>query len=132
MSLGRIVTADQALLNLQLHPRIAFPDLFTGDAQREKLLATLPDLVCFEDNRYQGVISLIDWDHRLPTTAPILRVFGFYDVESLVLGTKAISSRRARIEAADKFPEFNVPDFAGMPARCNAWAIAIKAPLPSG
>src|SRR5690606_548058 len=61
-------------------------------------------------------LCVIDWDHRLPSRALALRIFGYYSAEALAGGQEAFDDRLEEIGGRDRFPEFDVPDFDGLPA----------------
>jgi hypothetical protein len=76
------------LEQLLVHPRIRFQ----GIAQRDKVVAlaqSLPEFPSFRGQQVAGVATICDWDHKLPSQEPLL---------------------------ADRFPEFDVPDFDGIVA----------------
>jgi hypothetical protein len=108
--------ADQILTGLRRHPRIAFQKLVAGEEQEARLRDSLPPFVPFGDNRYAGFLPVLDWDHRLPSKTVLLRVYGYYSQASLSAGTMELKTRTARIEAQDKFPEFDITDYAGISA----------------
>ncbi len=79
------------------------------------MLAGLPALVPFR-NGYAGALAVIDWDHVLPSKVLLVRVLAYYDEERLAEGEDAFAERLAAIQLRDRFPEFDVPDFAGIDA----------------
>lgn len=101
--------------SLRLHPRVAYQGRFASAADRERLAASVPPLVPFK-RRYHGVIAVVDWDHRLPSRALTLRIYAYYDAHTLAAGEEAFDDRLEDIGARDRFPEFDVPDFAELPA----------------
>jgi hypothetical protein len=62
------------------------------------------------------MIALLDWDHRLPSKALTLRLHVVYDAESRDRFEQALELRKQEITSRDKFPEFDVPDYAGLPS----------------
>ena len=100
---------------VRLHPRVAYQSLFTGADAAASLAATLPALVAFRSS-YVGAITVIDWEHRLPSTQLVLRVLGYYSHETLDAGQEAFDDRLEHIAERDRYPEFDVPDFDGLPA----------------
>jgi hypothetical protein len=60
---------------------------------------------------YAGAIGVVDWDHRLPSEALILRIFAYYSARTLAAGREAFDDRLEVIGKRDRFPEFDVPDF---------------------
>lgn len=101
---------------LLLHPRVSAQSLWNGPDEAARLAANLPPLVPFRDGHYVGAHWLIDWDHRLPSRAAVLRLFAYYTEARQKKAAAAIEDRRAEIGRADLFPEFDVPDFVGIPA----------------
>jgi hypothetical protein len=65
---------------------------------------------------YVGAINVVDWDHRLPSRALVLRIFAYYRPETLATGQEAFDDRLEEIGRRDRFPEFDVPDFDNMVA----------------
>ena len=82
-----------------------------GDARRRRAAA----LQRFRHD-YDGAISIVDWDHRLPSQNLILRVYGYYSDDTLEAGYEAFDDRLEQIAERDKYPEFDVPDFDGLAA----------------
>jgi hypothetical protein len=100
---------------LELHPRVAQQGLASDDARVEKLARSLPGLVPFV-GRFTSFLTVLDWDHRLPSRALLLRIFAYYNEGSAERGRRAFMDRKASIAARDRFPEFDVPDFDELPA----------------
>jgi hypothetical protein len=103
------------------HPRVEYQALLGESRAGEALATSLPPLVPFSrpgarSQRFRGAITIIDWDHRLPSRELILRVYGYYTKASLAAGVEAYEDRRELIAARDQFPEFDVPDFANLVA----------------
>lgn len=109
------LTPQMILGALRLHPRIAYQGLFGDAASRSRIAATLPTLVPFK-SRYHGAIAVLDWDHRLPSKSFALRIYAYYEPDSLAAGEEAFDDRLEEIGTRDRFPEFDVPDFADLPA----------------
>jgi hypothetical protein len=101
---------------LKLHPRVAYQGTFGDAAIRARIAATLPQLLPFPGRAYAGVLSVVDWDHRLPSRQLALRIYAFYDGLTLAAGQEAFDDRLEEIGAKDRYPEFDVPDFADLPA----------------
>lgn len=80
-----------------------------------RIAGALPPLHRFRQD-YFGAISVIDWDHRLPSQNLILRVYGYYSEDTLESGLEAFEGRLDMIAERDKYPEFDVPDFDGIVA----------------
>lgn len=99
---------------LHVHPRLRFQGL----DRKERITAlgqAVPDLVAFRGRRAHGLIALLDWDHRLPSTEVLLRVHLCYEPRTLTQAQRALDARHRRILALDRFPEFDVPDYVGLP-----------------
>jgi hypothetical protein len=109
------LTPQMLLGAMRLHPRIAYQGLFADAGTRSRLSVTMPTLVPFKGS-YHGAITVIDWDHRLPSRIFALRVYAYYDAASLAAGEEAYDDRLEEIGSKDRFPEFDVPDFADLPA----------------
>jgi hypothetical protein len=109
------VTVAAVARELRLHPRVAYQGIVGEPAARAALLERLPALVPFRAP-YHGAIAVIDWDHRLPSQQLALRVYAYYDEETLAAGQEAFDDRLEDIGRRDRFPEFDVPDFADLPA----------------
>jgi hypothetical protein len=101
---------------LRRHPRVVFQKLFENGEHREQLSATLPKFVPFRGSGYAAVLWVMDWDHRLPSKELMLRLYAYYSPESRALGQRAFEEREKLIAREDLFPEFDVPDFGGLPA----------------
>jgi hypothetical protein len=98
------------------HPRVLHQRLLRNGRDAERFAAVLPSVVPFKDNEYRGFIPILDWDHRLPSRELVLRVHAYYTEESLEVGWADQQARAAEIERLDKYPEFDVPDFADLVA----------------
>jgi hypothetical protein len=100
---------------VHLHPRVAQQGN-TPEAVRQVLGSALPKVVPFRDRAVDSVVALLDWDHRLPSKALTLRLHVLYEATARERFTQALEHRRGEIAAKDKYPEFDVPDFAGLPS----------------
>ncbi len=100
---------------LLIHPRVAQQGI-----SRERATAVLdeaqPRVLPFRDRSLHGVMGVLDWDHRLPSKALVLRLHAFYDGPAQHRFQQALDRRKEEIAARDLFPEFDVPDFSGLPA----------------
>jgi hypothetical protein len=99
---------------LRRHPRVAHQNLFDDEAARDRLAAPLPGFVPFKGKPYVAGLWLLDWDHRLPSRDLVLRVYAYYTEDSKELGLRSLAERDAQIAREDLFPEFDVPDYAGL------------------
>jgi len=103
--LRRLVAAD-----LRRHPRVAYQGLFGDPDAAHQLATSLPPMPPFRQ-AYAGALSVVDWDHRLPSRALVLRIFAYYGADTLAAGQEAFDDRLEEIGRRDRFPEFDVPDF---------------------
>ena len=101
---------------MRVHPRLAQQGLFEGAEARVQIAATIPPLVPFGEADYAGALWVIDWDHRLPSRHAALRLYAYYTAERRRELEDAVAAREKEIAAEDLFPEFDVSDFAGLPA----------------
>jgi hypothetical protein len=101
---------------LLVHPRIAQQAAWAASADGAALAAELPPLVPFGSAEYAGADWILDWDHRLPSQHAILRLSAYYTDERRREARATRERRRGEIVAGDLFPEFDVPDFAGLAA----------------
>ena len=107
---------DELRRELRRHPRVVYQNLFEGSEQRERLVASLPSFLPFRGASYAAVLWVMDWDHRLPSKELLLRLYAYYSPEARASGQRGFEERQVQIAREDLFPEFDVPDFAGLPA----------------
>jgi hypothetical protein len=100
--------------HLIVHPRLAQQASWAAAADGPRLAAELPPLVPFGDAEYAGGEWILDWDHRLPSQHAVLRLSAFYSDARRREAVAAREQRREAITRGDLFPEFDVPDFAGL------------------
>jgi hypothetical protein len=100
---------------IRLHPRVAYQGLLSEEGAATRVAAALPALSRFRHD-YAGAISIVDWDHRLPSQNLVLRIYGYYGEDTLEAGYEAFDDRLEHIAERDKYPEFDVPDFDGLAA----------------
>ena len=100
---------------LLIHPRIIHQHNLRPEALRT-LSQALPELPPFRNRRIEGVRAVLDWDHRLPSKSLTLRLHMCYTATSLRAVDSTLDERRAEIRARDLYPEFDVPDYLGLPA----------------
>ena len=81
---------------------------------RDALGAALKKIRTFRDRAVHAAIALVDWDHRLPSKALVARLHLCYDALAQERFEQAYQCRLADIEARNRFPEFDVPDFSGL------------------
>jgi hypothetical protein len=77
---------------------------------------------------YAGALSILDWDHRLPSQILALRIYAYYTTEAMAAGEEAFDDRLEEIGLRDRYPEFDVPDFEQLVAD-EAYEIELS---PSG
>ena len=100
---------------LSVHPRVLQQSI-TQDKAQAALDAALPRVQAFRDHAVHSTVAVLDWDHRLPSKQLTMRLHLFYDQAARTRFDQAIERRREEIVQRDLFPEFDVPDFAGLPA----------------
>ncbi len=112
----RTSQAEMVIRTLRRHPRTVYQDMIGDDAKLDKLRRTVPYVVPFPENELHDIITVLDWDHRLPSQTAVLHIYAYYSAKSHKAGEAAFAARKREIEERDKFPEFDVPDFANLPA----------------
>lgn len=98
------------------HPRLVAQRLAGDSSDWARAADALPPIAPFSPNRYHSVAWMLDWDHRLPSRSVVLRLYAFYSEERARSAAAALDERMAEIAAEDLYPEFDVPDFSGLPA----------------
>jgi hypothetical protein len=101
--------------DLHLHPRVLQQGL-TEKKVREIFSAARAQLVPFRGHQTHAAIGLMDWDHRIPSKIFTLRIHVCYTQEARARFLQALDRRLEEIAGRDLFPEFDVPDYAGLPA----------------
>ena len=101
--------------DIRRHPRVAYQGLIADRDAARAIAEALPPLTP-RSGEYHGAIAVVDWDHRLPSSVLVLRIHGYYSPASLEAGEEAYDDRLELIGARDRFPEFDVPDFANLVA----------------
>jgi hypothetical protein len=99
---------------LFVHPRISYQNL-DGAEQIRALAQSLPEFVPFRGRTAAGVVAILDWDHRLPSRSLVLRLHLCYSAASEAHIRQLMAVRTEQLQARDLFPEFDVPDYAGLP-----------------
>jgi hypothetical protein len=92
------------------------------------LTTALPKLVPFRTQAVHSTVALLDWDHRLPSRALTLRLHVLYEAAGRDRFQQAFERRREEIAARNRFPEFDVPDFGGLPSD-EAYDVELSAQL---
>jgi len=113
---ARARQAEQIVGDLRRHPRIVFQRIAAEGAHVEALRASLPLIVPFGGETFHGMMPILDWDHRLPSKVTVLRLNAYYSETTLRAGEAEFAARSEQIAERDKYPEFDVPDFAGLTA----------------
>jgi hypothetical protein len=105
-------------LILIVHPKVEMQNV--GEDEVRRLCdAALPRLVPFRGQFVHAVVALLDWDHRLPSRALTLRLHVLYDAAARERFDQAFQRRFGEIRDRNVYPEFDVPDLAGLPADEN-------------
>jgi hypothetical protein len=107
---------DLLRAELRVHPRLVQQGLFTQAEMSPRIAAALPPLVPFGDADYKGALWMVDWDHRIPSRQAVLRLYTYYTAARQRDLEEAHEARVREIATEDLFPEFDVSDFAGLPA----------------
>ncbi len=104
------------LQRLKVHTRVAQQGLGPTPDVRKKLAASLPDILAFGDRRYAAAHVVLDWDHRLPSEALLLRLYLSYTDREAADVENALKARDREIDAGNLYPEFDVPDYGEIDA----------------
>lgn len=107
---------DRLVADLRRHPRVAYQNFCGSDVERRALAQASPALVPFRGKPFANCLWVLDWDHRLPSKGLVLRMYGYYTTAAYDEGVRAFDERTAQIGREDLFPEFDVPDYAGLRA----------------
>jgi hypothetical protein len=107
---------DVLRAEMRVHPRLVQQHLFAGPEEGMRIAAALPPLVAFGEAAYSGGVWIVDWDHRLPSRQLVLRLYAHYNDERRQEFDAAYASRQEDMKREDLFPEFDVSDFASLPA----------------
>lgn len=103
------------MTELQVHPRVGQQGI-AGDTVKAVFEEALPRLKPFQERSVHSVVGVLDWDHRLPSKQLTMRLHVLYDDAARGRFDQALTRRKEEIAARDLYPEFDVPDFAGLPA----------------
>jgi hypothetical protein len=102
--------------SLVQHPRVEYQGIFHTQEQLNELRGNLPFFLPFRDATYVGLIPVFDWDHRLPSQQVIFRLYAYYSMATLTAGQAEFNARLEQIQHQDRFPEFDIQDFAELTA----------------
>lgn len=102
--------------NMIAHPRVLHQRLLRNGKDAERIVSVLPQLIPFKEHSYHDFVPILDWDHRLPSKDLMLRLYAYYSAESAAVGRADQEARAAEIARLDKYPEFDIPDFADLVA----------------
>ncbi len=100
---------------LRHHPRVAYQGLLRDAVAPPRLADAMPTFVPFS-GEYRAMVGILDWDHRLPSRALVLRLYAYCSTAAISDGERALEERLVGIAHKDRFPEFDVPDFEGLAA----------------
>lgn len=114
-SAGRQLDVDRVREALQhelkVHVRIQDQGHAPDTDARRRLAQVLPDLSAFGDHTFHTVRAVLDWDHQIPSQYVILRILCCYDAATRDRIDARLAARDKDIEAANLYPEFDVPDY---------------------
>jgi hypothetical protein len=97
--------------HLKVHVRIRDQGHAPDDAARKELAAMIPDLVAFDDERFESVRVLLDWDHQIPSQFILMRIIACYDAKTRSRVDAMLDERDDEIGEMNLYPEFDVPDY---------------------
>jgi hypothetical protein len=101
---------------LRRHPRVVYQKAFDDPESCQRLASALPNFLPFRGEGYAAALWVLDWDHRLPSRELVMRLYAYYTNDGRGMGLRSFDERAAQIAREDLFPEFDVPDFAGLSA----------------
>jgi hypothetical protein len=99
---------------LRIHTRCRQQGM-TEERVREILASSLSQVLPFDGRQVAGCIAVLDWDHRLPSKVLVIRLHVCYEEPDLDQCRRELERRDRQIAERDFFPEFDVPDYAGLP-----------------
>lgn len=111
------------LEELKVHPRIGGQGNAPTAEQLKRLAEGLPDLTAFAEHDFIGVRAILDWDHQIPSTFGLLRIFCCYDERALQRVDAVIADRDEDIAETNLYPEFDLPDYGEIEASENYVAL---------
>jgi hypothetical protein len=100
---------------LSVHPRVV-QQAITQEKSQAAFDEALGRVQPFREHAVHSMVAVLDWDHRLPSKQLTMRLHVLYDAEARKRFDESLDRRREEITARDLYPEFDVPDFAGLPA----------------
>ncbi len=101
---------------LKVHPRVAQQGLAPTPEQRQRLAASLPNIVAFGDRHYAAVHVILDWDHQLPSQVMLLRFYLSYTDREAAEIDVSVRAVDREIDSGNLYPEFDVPDYGEIDA----------------
>lgn len=104
------------LQRLKVHTRVAQQGLGPTPDVRKQLATSLPEILAFGDRRYAAAHVVLDWDHRLPSEAMLLRLYLSYTDREAADVENALKARDREIDSGNLYPEFDVPDYGEIDA----------------
>jgi hypothetical protein len=102
---------DAVQNHLKVHVRIRDQGHAPDDEARQRLAKKIPDLVAFDDKRFESVRVLLDWDHQIPSQFILMRILACYDAKTSKRVESMLDERDEEIGEMNLYPEFDVPDY---------------------
>lgn len=99
---------------MEVHPRLSDQGMAPDDDARRHIAEQIPDLLAFGDSAFSHARVILDWDHRIPTQAMVLRVLASYNEDARDRLDEELETRRKKISDDNLYPEFDLPDFVGL------------------
>lgn len=97
--------------HLKVHVRVRDQGFDLDEQARARLAESMPDLVAFNDKRFESVQAILDWDHQLPSQFILLRILACYDAKTRERVGAVLEDRDEEIGETNLYPEFDVPDY---------------------
>lgn len=101
--------------DLRRHPRVIQQGFWGDAAAAKRLIDDLPAFPKWKQS-YAGLMAILDWDHRLPSRSITLRLNAYYSKQAHARAENEYVERCDAIAARNLYPEFDVADFAELPA----------------
>jgi hypothetical protein len=116
VGMAQLDLREELKRDLRRHPRVEMQGLLEAMVDRAKIAQALPIFAPFKGKTYKAVLWVADWDHRLPSQNIIMRLYAYYNGHGKRVADESFGERMAHITSETIFPEFDVSDFAGLPA----------------